>query len=237
MFCIMADSDVSIHSAFGIELLPPFFDTFYADEVRQLFWFRLTHLFPLAVQLLESGYTSFTFSIERFRYNHAQFRFEGPNGLLREVNFLLTPVVRPLSIGEIDLSAFVTMDSQEFSNIISEYHMFDYVYVRYCMTIMHMIYSLAVQVIITNRRVSFSYAIIQETIITPQDGQCIIGGIRPPNEVQFIITMSQPDAFYHFASQSKRIWLFKEVNSTKGIITAPLGLHGRLVSFFCDSSA
>lgn len=80
MFCIMADSDVSIHSAFGIELLPPFFDTFYADEVRQLFWFRLTHLFPLAVQLLESGYTSFTFSIERFRYNHAQFRFEGPNG-------------------------------------------------------------------------------------------------------------------------------------------------------------
>ncbi|KAA0039744.1 hypothetical protein E5676_scaffold266G003150 [Cucumis melo var. makuwa] len=220
MFCIMADSDVSIHSAFGIELLPPFFDTFYADEVRQLFWFRLTHLFPLAVQLLESGYTSFTFSIERFRYNHAQFRFEGPNGLLREVNFLLTPVVRPLSIGEIDLSAFVTMDSQEFSNIISEYHMFDYV-----------------QVIITNRRVSFSYAIIQETIITPQDGQCIIGGIRPPNEVQFIITMSQPDAFYHFASQSKRIWLFKEVNSTKGIITAPLGLHGRLVSFFCDSSA
>uniref|UniRef100_A0A9I9EKU6 Uncharacterized protein n=1 Tax=Cucumis melo TaxID=3656 RepID=A0A9I9EKU6_CUCME len=167
MFCIMADSDVSIHSAFGIELLPPFFDTFYADEVRQLFWFRLTHLFPLAVQLLESGYTSFTFSIERFRYNHAQFKFEGPNGLLRKVNFLLTHVVRPLSIRKIDLSAFVTMDSREFSSIISKYHMFGCV----------------------SRWISFSYAIIQETIIILQDGQCITGCIRAPNEVQFIIAV------------------------------------------------
>ncbi|KAE8646781.1 hypothetical protein Csa_005116, partial [Cucumis sativus] len=219
-FCIMADSDASIHSAFGVQLWPPFFDSFYSDDIRQLFWFRLTHLFPLAVELLESGYTSLTFSIERFRYNYAQFKFEGPNGLLRDVNFLLTPVVRPLRIGQIDLSAFVSMDSEEFSNIISEYHMFDYV-----------------EVIITSRRVSFSYAIIQETIITPEDGQCLIGGVRAPNQVQFIITMSQPDAFYHFASQSKRIWLFKEVNSTKGIITAPLGLYGRLVSFFCDVTA
>ena len=80
MFCILADSDVSLQSAFGLQLWPPFFDSFYSDNLRQIFWFRLTHLFPLAVELLESGYTSLTFSIERFRYNYAQFKFEGPNG-------------------------------------------------------------------------------------------------------------------------------------------------------------
>ncbi|KGN45689.2 uncharacterized protein LOC101219791 [Cucumis sativus] len=219
MFCILADSDVSLQSAFGLQLWPPFFDSFYSDNLRQIFWFRLTHLFPLAVELLESGYTSLTFSIERFRHNYAQFKFEGPNGLLREVNFRLTPIVRPLRIGQIDLSAFVTMDSQEFSYIISQYNMFDYV-----------------EVIITSRRVSFSSSTIQETTISAEDGRCIVGGVRAPVQVQFIITMSQPNAFFHFASQSKRIWLFKEVNSTKGIITAPLGLYGRLVSFFCDDS-
>ncbi|KAL0538194.1 hypothetical protein IC582_027197 [Cucumis melo] len=62
------------------------------------------------------------------------------------------------------------MDSREFSSIISKYHMFGCV----------------------SRWISFSYAIIQETIIILQDGQCITGCIRAPNEVQFIIAVVLP---------------------------------------------
>ncbi|CAK9328767.1 unnamed protein product [Citrullus colocynthis] len=216
MLCIMADSNISIHAAIGLQLWPPFFDHYFCNETQRS-WFFLTNIFPLALDLQDSGYTSLTFSIPY--PERAELKFRGPNGLLREIDFELAYSHDPLFISEFDLSIFVSMDSQQFSHIIAEYHMFDYV-----------------QVTVTSARVTFSYAIMQETSLSPEDGECIIGGIRAPNQIQFIINLSPPEAFYHIASQTKRIWFFKTCNSTKGLITAPLGLNGRLVSFFCTSA-
>ncbi|XP_038876014.1 uncharacterized protein LOC120068348 [Benincasa hispida] len=217
MLCIMADSYVSIKAAIGIQLWPPFFDHYFCINNLQRSWFYLTKIFPLTLELLDSGYTSFTFSIIEPYEERAKLKFEGPNGLLHEIEFKLYYSHHPLYVGEFDLSVFVSLDSQEFSSIVDEYHMFDYVHVT-----------------ITSTRVTFSYAIVQETILTPQDGQCLIGGVRAPNQIQFIITLAPAEVFYHIAGEAKRIWFFKAFNSTKGVITAPIGLNGRLVAFFCD---
>ncbi|KAL4015102.1 hypothetical protein IC575_027331 [Cucumis melo] len=215
MFCVMVDSNVSIHSTIGLQLWPPFFDHYFCSEL-QYSWFFFNEIFPLAQDLQDSGYTSFSFSIGP-NPDLAQIKFQGPNGLLHETNFELVYSHHPLRIPDFDLSVFVSMDSQEFSNVISQYHMFDDVHVT-----------------ITSERVIFSYSIMQETILNQQNGQCIIGGIKAPNQVQFILTLGPSEVFNHIASQTKRVWFFKQCNSNKGLITAPLGLNGRLVACFFD---
>ncbi|XP_011652354.1 uncharacterized protein LOC101206630 isoform X2 [Cucumis sativus] len=212
MFCLMADSNVSIHSAIGLQLWPPFFDHYFCRDLKNS-WFFFSEIFPLAQYLKDFGYTSFSFSIGRDPH-HAQIEFQGPTRLLLEVTLRLVFCHLPLRIHQFDLSVFVSMDSQQFSNLISQYHMFDDVHVT-----------------ITSERVIFSYSTMQETILSPQ---CIIGGLRAPDEVEFVITLGPQEVFNHIASQTKRVWFFKQCNSNRGLITAPLGLNARLVAFFCD---
>ncbi|CAK9328766.1 unnamed protein product [Citrullus colocynthis] len=149
MFCIMADSYPAIHAAIGLQLWPPFFDHYVCSGLQHS-WFYLTAIFPLALDLQDSGYTSLTFTVPY--PERAQLKFQGPNDLLREIDFEMCFSHRPMYINEFDLSFFVTMESQHFSNIIAEYHMFDYVHVT-----------------ITSARVTFSYAIMQETSLSPQE--------------------------------------------------------------------
>ena len=68
--------------------------------------------------------------------------------------------------------------------------------------------------------------------MTIQRKRCIIGGVGASNEIEFVVNLKAKESLCRLASRSKRVWLFKSKNSSKGAICVPLGLYARfLVSF------
>ncbi|XP_023549342.1 uncharacterized protein LOC111807724 [Cucurbita pepo subsp. pepo] len=212
MFAIMADSYPALGGVIALHLWPQFFDEYVCNELLKS-WTFVKNLFPLMIDMEESGFNSLTFTVTY--PESAELKFQAPNGLSNDVEFELIPSLDPLEVGDFDFSSFVSLESEEFVNIVTEYHMFDYVHV-----------------IVTSTRVIFSYAIMLETILTQEDGECLIGGITAPNHMEFIINLSPIEAFYSMAHRSKRVWLYKSMQTTKGVIIFPLGLYYRFVAYF-----
>lgn len=100
MFCLMADSNVSIHSAIGLQLWPPFFDHYFCRDLKNS-WFFFSEIFPLAQYLKDFGYTSFSFSIGRDPH-HAQIEFQGPTS-----NFFFLSIINSLLLPRFDFFNFV----------------------------------------------------------------------------------------------------------------------------------
>ncbi|XP_038875059.1 uncharacterized protein LOC120067585 [Benincasa hispida] len=115
---------------------------------------------------------------------------------------------------EFDFAKFVSIESQDFINIITGFSNFDNVLVT-----------------ISSSQVKFSYG--RTTIIlTQEENHCIFGGIEGSNKLIFAITLQPTELFYKFVGRSKRVWLFKSNNSLKGVIAAPLGLYARYLAYF-----
>ncbi|XP_022959415.1 uncharacterized protein LOC111460398 [Cucurbita moschata] len=209
---IMGSASPETACIIAIQLCPPYFQTYTCDHLHYS-WINIHKIFPLMSDLNRAGFSSLSFSFTA--PNLANLVFMGPSRL-READFGLNPSNGSRDIGPYDYSTFVTLESKEFINIITDFEFYRYVLVT-----------------LTSSQVKFSYTRFQ-TIITRESGRCVIGGIEESCFIKYIITVHPMHTFCNLVRQTERVWLFKSDEAAKGVISAPLGLHARFVTYFPD---
>lgn len=79
MFAIMADSYPALGGVIALHLWPQFFDEYVCNELLKS-WTFVKNLFPLMIDMEESGFNSLTFTVTY--PESAELKFQAPNGYL-----------------------------------------------------------------------------------------------------------------------------------------------------------
>ncbi|XP_022958855.1 uncharacterized protein LOC111460009 [Cucurbita moschata] len=244
MFSIMAATTPSSHCIIELQLSPQFFNAYLCHQLHYKFIY-IEDFYDFMHNFERKGFSSLTFTFPepdrvdsnvavrvmseacinvysctipwRFLAATAILKFfHGSNGHFEEVELPMFPSCKVMDVGAFDIGTFVSIDSQEFINIVTYFNDFDYVLVT-----------------LINSQVMFSYG-KTKIVLTEERRQCIIGGVAASDEVVFVISLQPMTIFCNLARRLRRVWLFKSSDSTRGVIAAPLGLYARYVAYFSD---
>lgn len=76
-------------------------------------------------------------------------------------------------------------------------------------------------------------SLFNPNVICMQRRECIIGGVGADSEISFNISLQPIELMFNMARRSKRVWLFKVVNSnSQGLICFPLAMYARFLAYF-----
>uniref|UniRef100_A0A9I9EKT7 Uncharacterized protein n=1 Tax=Cucumis melo TaxID=3656 RepID=A0A9I9EKT7_CUCME len=125
IFSIMAAASPSSRCVIALQLSPQIFTTYVCPKLYYKFIFFET--FCDTMQECErTGFSSLTFSFQEIDHDA---KLASIPGCDKKVDVPLLPSTEEMDVGEFDFGTFVSIESQEFINIIKRLSDFDYVLV------------------------------------------------------------------------------------------------------------
>ncbi|XP_038875753.1 uncharacterized protein LOC120068128 [Benincasa hispida] len=202
----------------ALRMLPEFFTSFqYHPDPDNYNTYRANIFLHLFITNVSKTYTddiNVTIYLNR-RHPLAPIKFQDPRSGYFRYSTLVLANPHNIDISSIDFSVFVAIPSAAFINIIYDFDLPPTEYV--C-------------VAVTKTEAKFKSQ-KHEVTFTPENKDCIIGGVGEEAVYYFMITLAPTCLFYNIAYKTNFVWLFRTV-STRSLLCSCVGLHASYLVCF-----